>query len=312
METWRIRQKEGFNTLEAIANFLEIDLSSIIQRKQFPLHVPKRLAEKMPKGCLNNPLARQFLPLHAELDEEGEVDPVGDGAAMKSAALLHKYVGRALLLTTGACAMHCRYCFRQNFAYKSEVDKAILKIASDSSIREVILSGGDPLSLSDVALKEIFQKLEDIDHVKIIRFHTRFIVGIPERVTDRFLEMLKTCSKQIVFVVHVNCIEELDEDIFHAIAQIQALKIPVLTQSVLLKGVNDSKEALSELFWALIEKGVIPYYLHQLDRVKGALHFEVSKERGKTLIAELRDCMPGYAVPRYVQEIAGEKSKTVI
>ena len=312
MEIWRIRQREGFNSLDDMATFLQIDPAQMLQRKNFPLHVPRRLAEKMPKGCLENPLARQFLPVDAELDQEGEIDPVGDTAAMKSDALLHKYEGRALLLTTGACAMHCRYCFRQNFAYKSDVDKAIGKIKNDTSIQEVILSGGDPLSLSDGALKEIFQKLEEIEHVEIIRFHTRFIVGIPERITQRFLSMLKTCSKQIVFVVHINCVEELDEDIFEAMGKIQQLQIPVMTQSVLLKGVNDSKEALKALFWALVKRGVIPYYLHQLDQVKGSKHFEVSKERGKALILALRDCMPGYAVPTYVKEIAGEKSKTII
>jgi EF-P beta-lysylation protein EpmB len=312
MEIWRIRQKEGFNSIKAIAEFLNIDPVHLLNKKEFPLHVPKRLAEKMPKGCLDNPLARQFLPLLEELEEGGVKDPVGDQAAMKGSALLHKYEGRALLLATGACAMHCRYCFRQNFAYKSEVDKALFKIGQDPSIEEVILSGGDPLSLSDMALKEIFDRLEAIPHVKMIRFHTRFIIGIPERVTERFLELLKNCSKQIVFVVHINCIEELDEEIFSAIGAIQQLKIPVLTQSVLLKGVNDSVDALKKLFMALVQRGVIPYYLHQLDRVKGALHFEVPIQEGKNLMVALRNCMPGYAVPRYVQEIAGEKSKTII
>ena len=310
-----MEQRKGFKDPVAIADYLELRgemRKRVIQRKDFPLHIPLRIAEKMPKGCISNPLALQFLPLDDELKGGGVIDPVGDRKSQKSDALLHKYEGRALLLTTGACAMHCRYCFRQNYPYQSSIDEAISLISKDLSIKEVILSGGDPLSLSDKALKDIMLRLEEIAHVEIIRFHTRFIVGIPERVTAKFLDILAKCSKQVVFVVHVNCIEELDEDIFLALDQIRALSIPVLTQSVLLKNVNDSKSALYRLFWKLATKGVIPYYLHQLDRVTGALHFEVPKSKGLKLISELRDCLPGYAVPLFVQEIAGHPSKTVI
>ena len=239
-------------------------------------------------------------------------DPVGDKDSCRSDALLHKYEGRALLLVSGACAMHCRYCFRQNYPYKSALDDALCLIAKDDSIHEVILSGGDPLSLSDKALSSLMERLNQISHVSVIRFHTRFLVGIPERVTENFLKTLKCSRAQVIFVLHVNCIEELDEDIFGALEKIGALNIPLLTQSVLLKGVNDSKDALYALFWALIKRGVIPYYLHQLDRVKGALHFEVEEERGKELVRQLRDCMPGYAVPTYVREVAGDKSKRIL
>jgi EF-P beta-lysylation protein EpmB len=315
MEKWRMEQRKGFSSPLAIADFLELSgemRARVIQRKDFPLHIPLRIAEKMPKGCISNPLALQFLPLDDELKGGGMVDPVGDMGSQKCDALLHKYEGRALLLTTGACAMHCRYCFRQNYPYQSSIDEAIALIGKDSSIKEVILSGGDPLSLSDKSLKDIMLALEAISHVKIIRFHTRFLVGIPERVTAKFLDMLDKCSKQVVFVLHVNCVEELDEVIFGALDQIRALNIPVLTQSVLLKGVNDSKPALYDLFWKLSTRGVIPYYLHQLDRVKGSLHFEVPKDKGFALIKSLRDCLPGYAVPLFVQEIEGKPSKTII
>lgn len=315
MEKWRIEQRKGFSSPLAIADYLELSgemRQKVIQRKDFPLHIPLRIAQKMPKGCISNPLALQFLPLDSELKGGGMVDPVGDLSSKKCDALLHKYKGRALLLTTGACAMHCRYCFRQNYPYQSALDDAISLIAKDSSIKEVILSGGDPLSLSDKSLRDIMLALEGISHVKIIRFHTRFLVGIPERVTDKFLDMLKKSTKQVVFVLHVNCIEELDKEIFDALEKIRFLNIPVLTQSVLLKGVNDSCSALYDLFWGLVKRGVIPYYLHQLDRVKGALHFEVPKSKGVKLIRELRDLLPGYAVPLFVQEIEGRSSKTVI
>jgi len=315
MEKWRLEQKKTFNCIDKISEFLELDEKNrarLIQRKEFPLHLPFRIAEKMPKNCLDNPLALQFLPLNLELSEEGMVDPVGDNASSRSKALLHKYKGRALLLATGACAMHCRYCFRQNYSYESEIDKALEIIAKDSSIKEIILSGGDPLSLSDRALGELLNRLSEIPHIEIIRFHTRFIIGIPERVSKRFLELLAACPKQITFIVHVNCVEELDEVIFSHLSEIQQLGIPVLTQTVLLKDVNDSKAALYDLFWALGTRGIIPYYLHSFDRVKGGLHMEVAKDKGLALIKELRNCLPGYLVPRFVEEIAGEPSKTII
>jgi EF-P beta-lysylation protein EpmB len=316
MEKWRLIQKKGFNNILEIADFLCLDETKrerLVPRKEFPLHIPYRIAEKMPKNCLENPLALQFLPLDKELDREfGETDPVGDVLSQKGKAILHKYEGRALLLTTGACAMHCRYCFRQNFSYQSELEEGIDYIAKNPSIKEVILSGGDPLSLSDKSLKEIFLKLEEIDHVEIIRFHTRFLIGIPERVTFQFLQMLKASSKQIVFVLHVNSVIELDKDIFEALSNIKSLGITVFSQTVLLKGVNDNKEALYDLFWSLATHGVIPYYLHRFDKVKGAMHFDVSPEKGAHLIKQLRNCLPGYAVPTFVEEIKGEKSKTLI
>lgn len=315
MKNWRQIQKKTLKNLDDICAYLELSPEKkkrLIQRKGFHLFVPLRIAQKIPKNCLDNPLALQFLPLDLEKSHEGKLDPVGDKNSMKSPSLLHKYEGRALFLVTGACAMHCRYCFRQNFPYESQIEESVELIKKDPSIKEVILSGGDPLSLSDKNLETILEALELIKHVKIIRFHTRFLVGIPERISEDFLKLLEKSSKQIVFVVHVNCKEELDDDIFKALSKIQSLKIPILSQSVLLKGVNDSKDKLYDLFWALAQRGVIPYYLHQLDRVKGALHFEVSKEKGLRLISELRNSLPGYAVPRFVEEIKGDPSKRLI
>ena len=269
MEKWRMEQRRGFNDIGVIADFLELSgkqRERLLVRKDFPLHLPRRIAKKMPKGCLDGPLALQFLPLDLEGHGGGSLDPVGDIAAKKCDTLLHKYEGRALLLTTGACAMHCRYCFRQNYPYAQGLDTAIALIGKDPSIREVILSGGDPLSLSDRSLKDIILKLEAIDHVEIVRFHTRFLIGIPERVTDGFLQILRKTSLQVVFILHVNCVEEIDEEIFDALHKIQVLGIPVLTQTVLLNNVNNSKQALYDLFWKLASRGVIPYYLHQFDQ----------------------------------------------
>ena len=315
MEKWRLEQRKTFTNILDLADFLELsdrERARLLDRKDFPLHVPFRIAAKMKKGSLEGPLALQFLPLDLELSLDGLLDPVGDGAATTCDSLLHKYEGRALLLSTSACAMHCRYCFRQNYSYTSGVEGALQEISKDSSIREVILSGGDPLSLSDRSLKDIFQALEGMEHVEIVRIHTRFLIGIPERVTRGLLEIFAKSSKQVVFVLHVNHKEELDSDIFDALKKIQLLGIPVLTQTVLLKNVNNSKSVLYDLFMALATKGIIPYYLHQFDRVQGGMHFETTKEEGLKLIHELRNCMPGYAVPTYVQEIAGRASKTLV
>ena len=315
MKNWRTVQKKTFKSLDNLASYLELSPNKkalLRQRKDFHLFVPERIASKIPKNTINCPLGLQFLSTNLEDDTRGSLDPVGDKRSMKNPMLLHKYSGRALLLTTGACAMHCRYCFRQNFPYKNELDEALELIRKDKSIREVILSGGDPLSLSDKALEKILLDLESIPHVEMIRFHTRFPIGIPERISKDFLELLEKNSKQIIFVLHVNCFEELDDDIFEALSKIQGLKIPVLSQSVLLKGVNDSTEQLRKLFWDLSKKGIIPYYLHQFDKVQRALHFEVKKEKGLRLIKELRSSMPGYTVPRFVEEIEGKDSKTIL
>ena len=316
MDQWRFIQRKNFTQIDDIADFLHLDdekKSLLFQKKSFPLQLPERIARKIPKNCINNPLALQFLPIaNDENYLEGKDDPVGDMLSRKNNALLHKYEGRALLLTTGACAMHCRYCFRQNYPYKNEVEEALEMVGKEKSIKEIILSGGDPLSLSDVKLEKIINKIEEFDHVKIIRFHTRFLIGIPERISKKFLHILSKSSKQIIFVIHVNCVEELDDDIFNAIKQIKNMSIPVLSQSVLLKGINNNFDSLRTLFWELACCGVIPYYLHHLDRVKGSLHFEVSKQEGISLISKLRDHLPGYAVPNYVEEVQGERSKQVI
>jgi lysine 2,3-aminomutase len=317
---WREIQKANIRSWEELRGLLELDESSqgdILKHASFPLNLPRRLAEKIAKNNLHDPILKQFLPLEQEKNHfEGFVkDPVADLTFKKSPKLLQKYCGRALLLTTSSCAMHCRFCFRQNFPYETEVknfDKELSILKEDPSLSEVILSGGDPLSLSNDALKELFLQLSSIPHLQRIRFHTRFPIGIPERIDSDFINLLKITPLSIIFVIHVNCAQELDADIFAALKKIQCLGIPVLSQSVLLKGVNDSFEALQELFLCLINQGVIPYYLHQLDRVSAAAHFEQSEETGLALMESLRASLPGYAVPRYVREIPNRPYKTLL
>ncbi len=320
MIPWRKIQRESFTTLQEIASFLELDeenRAKLLDRKEFPLLLPRRLASKIAKNDLKDPLARQFLPVQEEkiVFPNFVRDPVEDAHFRKTPRLLQKYQGRALVLTTSVCAMNCRFCFRQNFAYdveKTDFQEEIAYLKEDPSLREVILSGGDPLSLSDESLKKLFDELETIEHLSLIRFHTRFPIGIPERITDELLALFASCKKQIIFVLHVNHVQELDADHFTAFKKIGSVGVPILSQSVLLKGVNDNLDALRSLFLTLISQGIIPYYLHQLDPVQGSHTFHVSKEEGLTLLEELQKELPGYAIPTFVEETPHHFSKQTI
>jgi len=320
MIPWRAIQKNNFTLWEPLVDFLELDAENtreVLQRSRFPLNLPRRLAEKIEKNNLDDPILRQFVRLRDELAISAgfSCDPVGDTSSQKTSKLLHKYTGRALLVCTSSCAMHCRYCFRHNFPYATSdklFDEELEAIANDSTLEEIILSGGDPLSLSDPILENLLQGLTLINHVQRIRFHTRFPIGIPERIDDSFLRILAATKAQIIFVVHVNHPRELDEDVVASLKKIQKLGIPVLNQAVLLKGVNDNLLTLKALLETLVNNGIVPYYLHQLDRVQAAAHFEVEEEVGLSLLEQLRGCLPGYAIPQYVQEIAGQPSKSPI
>lgn len=316
--TWRAVLQSNITSFKVLTDFLQFSeetLQKLDLKPQFILNVPRRVAEKMAKDDPTDPLFLQFVPLLLEREhKEGFVaDPVCDRLFVKEQKLIKKYSSRALIITTGACAMHCRFCFRQNFPYETE-DKSFAKdlalIESDTTIEEVILSGGDPLSLPDRALEAIIDSLEAITHVKRIRFHSRFPIGIPERIDDSFISVLKKSSKQFWFALHSNHPNEFDDTIWAALKRLQNIGIPILNQAVLLKGVNDTIDTLEKLSQELVNHGVFPYYLHQLDRVAGAGHFEVPIEKGKQLIELLLKKMSGYAVPKYVQEIAGEPSKT--
>lgn len=317
---WRQVQRKNFTDWKKLAAFLELDPSfhpDIAEIAHFPLNLPYRLADKIQKNCWDDPILMQFLPTIKEtLPQEGYViDPVGDAHSRTCAKLLHKYQGRALLITTSACAMHCRYCFRRNFPYENQ-DKTFLEelsvIQNDPSIKEIILSGGDPLSLSNELLGSLLRRLHDIPHITKIRFHSRFPIGIPERIDEEFVSILESLSKQVIFIAHINHAREVDEDVAFALKKLQRLGIPVLNQSVLLKGVNDTASVMKELLEKLTDHGIIPYYIHHLDKALGASHFETSEDTGKTLLSQLAKELPGYSVPRYVKEVAGSPSKTTI
>ena len=315
---WRLILRENFTRLDKLADFLELDTSQrelLLQNPRFVLNVPKRLASKMAKGTLDDPLFRQFVPMKEEtfVNDQFVADPVGDAGFCRASKLLHKYQGRALLICTSACVVHCRYCFRQNFDYETQ-DKSFAEelaiIAEDSSIREIILSGGDPLSLSDAALDKLLGNLASIPHIARVRFHSRFPVGIPERINQAFIDILQKYRFTYWFVVHINHVREFDEDVAAALKKLRMIGVPVLNQSVLLTGVNDSVDAQKDLCEALIDEGILPYYLHQLDRVQGAMHFEVEESKGRQIIEDLAKRLPGYGVPKYVREISGQPNKT--
>lgn len=318
MKTWRDQLRKNFTSLDQLADYLCLtneQREQLLSRPQFTLNVPVRLAEKMKKGSIDDPIFRQFVALKEEQESvEGFVaDPVKDSCFQKTANLLQKYSKRALLVSTSACAMHCRFCFRQEYPYESgpkEFKEELELIGNDSTLDELILSGGDPLSLSERVLEELFAELKAIPHLKRVRFHTRFPIGIPERIDAAFLALLTDLPFQVWFVIHCNHPLELDAEVLESMNKLRRAGIPLLSQTVLLKDVNDDERVLETLFRELVNAGIQPYYLHQLDRVRGAAHFEVPIERGCELIRHLEKTLPGYAVPKYVQEIPHKESKT--
>jgi EF-P beta-lysylation protein EpmB len=286
----------------------------------FPLRVPRGFVARMRPRDPHDPLLRQVLPLAEEcLAAEGfGADPVGDLAAMTVPGLLHKYRARVLLTATGACAVHCRYCFRRHFPYADAnpaADRwqaALAYIAGDDSITEVILSGGDPLTLSDRRLAELVRQLETIPHLRRLRLHTRLPIVLPERVNHELLAWLGDTRLKPVIVAHANHAQELDGPVRAALGTLKTAGAELLNQSVLLRGVNDSVEALADLSEALFDAGTLPYYLHMLDKVQGAAHFEVDETAARRLMQELQARLPGYLVPRLVREVPGGPGKLAL
>ena len=284
---------------------------------QFPLRVPRGFVARMCHGDPHDPLLRQVLPLDDEMRPVAGfvADAVGDALARAGHGVIHKYDGRALLIATGSCAVHCRYCFRRHFPYAEETaaaggwQEAVTAIRADASIHEVILSGGDPLSLATPKLAELGAALRTVPHLKRLRIHTRLPVVLPERIDDEFGNWLQALPWPVVVVVHANHAREFDTAVDAAMARLRDAGATVLNQAVLLRGVNDSVDALADLSERGFAAGVLPYYLHQLDRVAGAAHFEVPDARACVLHAGLTARLSGYLVPKLVREVAGDASK---
>lgn len=282
----------------------------------FPVFVSEEFLSRISPGNPSDPLLRQVLGTSQELSTEGLLDPVDDEAAVRGNGILQKYSGRVLLITTGACAIHCRYCFRRHYPYQSsQLGKTAIQtwlnyIAKDPTIEEVILSGGDPLSVVDETWQEFAAGLNQIPHVQRLRVHTRFPVVIPSRVDSKLLDWLTNLKAAVYLVLHINHAQEMDRSVREMFATLRRAGITLLNQAVLLRGVNDTLQMQADLCRMLINDQVIPYYLHQLDPVRGAMHFQVEDEKARSIIQELRTQLPGYAIPQLVQEVAKQPSKT--
>ena len=286
--------------------------------QEFPLIAPRGFVAQMAPGDPNDPLLLQVLPQIAETygQEEAKLDAVGDLCATLTPGLIQKYPGRALMIASPTCAVHCRYCFRRHFPYSDTPrglkawESALRSIEQNSSIEEIILSGGDPLMLTDHALSGLIEELEEISHLRRLRIHTRLPIVIPTRVTEQLLSMLKKSRLTPVIVIHANHANELSEEVIQTLKMLSDSGAMLLNQSVLLKGINDRLTVQEALCKKLVDANVLPYYLHKLDKVVGAMHFQTDEELGKQLIKALSERLPGYAVPRYVVEEPGKLSKT--
>jgi len=310
---------ELLEELELDAEALGDDATSSASRR-FPLRVPRGFVSRMRRGDPNDPLLRQVLPAPAEDDEVAgfTINPVGELSLVRGDGLLSKYHGRALLVATGACAVHCRYCFRRHFPYDKEIpgersfSSALREIEAGTTIEEVILSGGDPLMLPDDRLAALAEDIASIPHVRRLRIHTRLPVVLPERVDEALVDWLSDCELPVVIVIHANHPREINGDVARALVTLEAAGATLLNQTVLLRGINDSSEVLADLSRRLFGCRVLPYYLHLLDRVAGAAHFEVEKDRALEIMESLQARLPGYLVPRLVREIEGAPSKVTL
>ncbi|MCU7940709.1 MAG: EF-P beta-lysylation protein EpmB [gamma proteobacterium symbiont of Bathyaustriella thionipta] len=288
--------------------------------QNFRFKVPAAYVDKIQTGTPSDPLLRQIFPVQQEIESvKGYTkDPLKEADSLSQPGLLQKYHGRALLLVTSSCAINCRYCFRRHYPYEEkghfwkQIEQNIELIKQDLSLSEVILSGGDPLSLSDSRFAELILMLDNIPHLKRLRIHTRFPVVKPERISDNFLKILAASRLRIVMVLHINHAQEIGLDNTQSLLKLHKQQITLLNQSVLLKGVNDNADTLAALSETLIDNHIIPYYLHMLDKIQGSAHFEVNSCDAHAIYQQLRARLSGYMLPRLVREIPGEKSKTSI
>ena len=318
---WQRELAQAFSRPAELLRFLDLPADTPgLAGADFPLRVPRGYAARMRKGDPRDPLFLQVWQQPQEADDVAGfgLDAVGDLARLKPGGIIHKYAGRALVIATGACAVHCRYCFRRHFPYadatasRQHWDETLRALADDRSISEVILSGGDPLSLPDEKLAPFAEALEFLPHVQRLRIHTRQPIVLPERVDDALLAWLRRGRLQKVVVVHANHANELDAPVAAALRRLAGAGATLLNQSVLLAGVNDDADTLVSLSTRLFECGVLPYYLHMLDRVRGAAHFDVPADAARALVRAAAARLPGYLVPRLVREDAGAASKTAL
>jgi EF-P beta-lysylation protein EpmB len=321
LDGWQAALRDALRTLDELAAELELapdELDAFTpERRDFSLLVPRGFVRRMRKRDPADPLLMQVLPRRAEQTNAPgyRLDPLEE-VQRAQGGMLEKYAGRALLIAAEACPVHCRYCFRRNFPYadhlasRNDWQDTFARLARRPDLDEIILSGGDPLSLTNRRLQALLLQLEQLESVTTLRIHTRFPIMLPERIDADLLALLRASRLKCVVVVHCNHANELDQSVATALERLAGAGCLLLNQSVLLRAVNDSADALESLSRELFAQGVLPYYLHQLDRVAGAAHFEVTDTAAHSLIADLRRRLPGYLVPRLVREVPGELSKT--
>ena len=322
LASWQKILSKGFSSTVDLLNFLNlpVDALAYAAEKTFKTRVPLSFAARMQTGNIDDPLLLQVLASVEELvSVAGFVsDPLEEKLFNPIPGLIHKYNSRVLLTVTGGCAINCRYCFRRHFSYQKNNPQRegwgqiINYIGQDPNITEVILSGGDPLLAKDHQLLELFNLLREIPHIRTLRIHSRIPVVLPERVDDDFLAMFASLPWHKVIVLHTNHAQELDESVKEVCEKLRAINCHLLSQSVLLKKVNDNVHALEQLSIRLFDCGVLPYYLHLLDKVHGAAHFDVAFETALEIYSSLQTKLPGYLLPRLVREEANKKHKTLV
>ncbi len=322
--SWRRLLAQAFRDPAELLAYLDLDPALLPAAQSaaptFGFFVPQGFAARMRKGDANDPLLRQVLPLAEELivTPGYSSDPVGDQAAIQLLGVLQKYAGRALVITTGACAVHCRYCFRRHYPYTegqlSPTDLPAWQrwLAANPEVTEVILSGGDPLMLTDARLRQMSQMLAELPQITTLRLHSRVPVVLPERLDAELLRWVEALPQRLVLVIHANHPHELSPEVEAALAPWRLRGVTLLNQTVMLRGVNDDLATLTQLSQRLFACGVLPYYLHQLDPVQGAAHFAVPDLRAQQLVQSLAERLPGYLVPRLVREISGAKAKQAV
>ena len=314
---WQAILRSSVRSVQELQHLLELQDKQIDWTKDsaFSLHVPRTFIERMEKGNPHDPLLLQVVPSREELrSAEGYVpDPLKENEFLLNGGVIKKYANRALVITTQACPVHCRYCFRRHFDYSThqltDLQSTLDTLSNDPSIVEVILSGGDPLTLSNEKLDALIQHLQRLSHVRMLRIHTRFPVMIPQRITPALVEILSKTRLKVVIVVHINHPNEVDDSVQQAIELLRNAQIDVFNQSVLLKRINDSVQVLSKLMHRVFEIGVVPYYLHLFDPVAGAHHFDLPETTAQALWKELQSQLPGYLVPRLVREVPRQPAK---
>ena len=316
---WQQELILAVSNIDELCRMVELDPNSLkISNKaiaHFPLKVPRNYVSRMRKGDPNDPLLKQILPQAVEDIEvkDYSLDTLHEASVNPIRGLLHKYPSRVLLTISVTCAINCRYCFRRHFPYSEnnpalEWDKILNYIEQDPSINEVILSGGDPLLLNDRTLTAFTDQLASISHIKRLRIHSRIPIVLPERISDDFLDWIKNISQTPILIIHCNHPQEINSDVIEAMNALKQAVISLYNQTVLLKEINDNPETLAALSEALFAIGVQPYYLHVFDKVQGAAHFDMEHARARALYRELNHRLPGYLVPKLVQEVPGEKA----